>query len=115
MTLTTSSSTTSPPSGATATAVVSPRVPGSSRSNDHVVATTTPMVVNAIANWLLIYGNLGMPALGVEGAAWATTAARVYMAAFLYVTIRRVHAQRGEAHPRVAFAPDVDRAPRPPR
>ncbi len=25
-------------------------------------------------NWLLIYGNLGFPALGVEGSAWATTA-----------------------------------------
>jgi MATE family multidrug resistance protein len=75
-------------------------------------ALVSANVVNAIANWLLIYGNLGMPALGVEGSAWATTVARIYMAAFLYVTIRRVHAQRGEAHPRVAFAPDAHRARR---
>ncbi len=41
--------------------------------------TTTPfyiklasIVVNIFLNWILIYGNLGMPALGVEGAAIAT-------------------------------------------
>jgi MATE family multidrug resistance protein len=51
-------------------------------------------LVNAGANWLLIYGNLGFPALGVAGSAWATTAARVYMAAFLFVAIRREHRRR---------------------
>jgi MATE family multidrug resistance protein len=39
--------------------------------------------VNALANWILIYGKLGAPALGAEGAGWATTAARVYMAAMM--------------------------------
>ena len=41
--------------------------------------TTTPfyiklasIMVNIFLNWVLIYGNLGMPALGVEGAAIAT-------------------------------------------
>ena len=29
-------------------------------------------VVNAIGNWALIYGHLGLPALGTDGAAWAT-------------------------------------------
>ena len=56
-------------------------------------------VVNAAGNWLLIYGNLGMPALGVAGSAWATTAARVYMAAFLYFAIRREHRRRPAGHP----------------
>jgi multidrug resistance protein, MATE family len=51
-------------------------------------------LINAGANWLLIYGNLGFPALGVAGSAWATTAARVYMAAFLFVAIRREHRRR---------------------
>jgi MATE family multidrug resistance protein len=37
-------------------------------------------VVNAIANWALIYGHLGLPALGTDGAAWATCAARIAMA-----------------------------------
>jgi MATE family multidrug resistance protein len=36
-------------------------------------------LVNVFANWLLIYGRLGFPAMGAEGAGWATCIARVYM------------------------------------
>jgi putative MATE family efflux protein len=46
--------------------------------------TTTPfyiklasIMVNIFLNWILIYGNLGMPALGVEGAAIATVIVNV--------------------------------------
>ena len=52
-------------------------------------ALVSANVVNAIANWILIYGHLGAPALGVEGAAWATTIARTWMAVFLLVAIRQ--------------------------
>ena len=74
-----------------------------------MIALVSANIVNAAGNWVFIYGNLGMPALGVEGSAWATTAARTYMAAFLYVAIRRVHARRGEGHPRVPLGIDVER------
>ena len=37
-------------------------------------------IVNAIANWALIYGHMGLPALGTDGAAWATFVARIAMA-----------------------------------
>jgi MATE family multidrug resistance protein len=60
-------------------------------------------LVNVAANWALIYGNAGFPALGVEGSAWATTLARLYMAAFLFVALRREHRRRGDAHPHVPF------------
>ncbi|MCI0352394.1 MAG: MATE family efflux transporter [Acidobacteriales bacterium] len=40
-------------------------------------------VVNAFFNWVLIYGNLGAPAMGIEGSAWATNIARLYMFAAL--------------------------------
>ena len=73
-----------------------------------MLALVSANVVNAAGNWIFIYGNLGMPPLGVEGSAWATVAARAYMAAFLYVAIRREHARRGERHPRVALG--LDRA-----
>jgi MATE family multidrug resistance protein len=43
--------------------------------------------VNAIANWVLIYGHLGFPALGVAGSAWATVLARIYMVGVLVVAI----------------------------
>jgi MATE family multidrug resistance protein len=66
-----------------------------------MIALITANVVNAVANWALIYGNAGMPALGVEGSAWATSLARLYMAAFLFVAVRREHRRRGDQHPRV--------------
>jgi multidrug resistance protein, MATE family len=66
-------------------------------------------LVNAVVNWMLIYGRLGAPALGVEGAAWATLLARLYMAAFLSVAIVREHRRRGAEHPHVPFMFDRDR------
>lgn len=35
-------------------------------------ANVAAMVLNVFANWVLIGGNLGFPALGVRGAAWAS-------------------------------------------
>ncbi|MFM8532060.1 MAG: MATE family efflux transporter [Acidimicrobiia bacterium] len=43
--------------------------------------------VNVAANWTLIYGNLGMPALGVTGAAWATVISRMFMMASLMFAV----------------------------
>lgn len=74
-----------------------------------MVALVSANIINAAANWVLIYGNLGMPALGVEGSAWATVSARVYMAAFLYFAIRLKHRQRGSHHPEVDLAIDPAR------
>ena len=36
-------------------------------------------IVNALGNWALVYGHFGLPVLGVEGSAWATTVSRLYM------------------------------------
>ena len=41
-----------------------------------LVITAVAMITNTIFNWLLIYGNLGFPMLGVEGAAYATLISR---------------------------------------
>jgi MATE family multidrug resistance protein len=77
-----------------------------------MVALVSANIVNAAVNWVLIYGKLGAPALGVEGAAWATVLARVYMAVFLCVAIVREHRRRGDAHPHVPFALDLARVRR---
>ena len=50
-------------------------------------ALVSANIVNAGANWVLIYGELGFPALGVAGAALATVVSRIYMAAVLLVAI----------------------------
>ena len=46
-------------------------------------ALVSANLINAVANWALIFGHLGMPALGVPGAAWATTVSRIYMCGVL--------------------------------
>lgn len=48
-------------------------------------ALVTANLMNAVVNWALIHGHLGMPALGVPGAAWATLISRVYMLGVLVV------------------------------
>ncbi|MCU0413499.1 MAG: MATE family efflux transporter [Ignavibacteriaceae bacterium] len=45
-----------------------------------MIITLIANLVNVIANWLLIYGNLGFPSLGLNGAGWATFASRAFMA-----------------------------------
>jgi MATE family multidrug resistance protein len=46
-------------------------------------ALVTANIVNAVFNWLLIYGKLGFPAMGTVGSGWSTAIARVYMAGIL--------------------------------
>jgi multidrug resistance protein, MATE family len=46
-------------------------------------ALVSANLINAFVNWILIFGKLGAPAMGVRGSAWATVAARIYLALFL--------------------------------
>lgn len=52
-----------------------------------MVALVGANIVNVIVNWMLIFGHLGAPALGVAGAAWATVLSRVVMAFYLLAVI----------------------------
>jgi len=60
-----------------------------------MTALVTANLVNVGVNWLLIFGNLGAPQLGVDGAAWATCISRIYLAVFLFVTILLHHRRLG--------------------
>lgn len=40
-------------------------------------------VINALADWVLIFGHFGFPAMGARGAGWATCASRLYLAGSL--------------------------------
>jgi len=52
-----------------------------------MAALVSANLLNAFVNWTLIFGKLGLPRLGVEGAAWATFLSRVFMAGVLLVAI----------------------------
>jgi MATE family multidrug resistance protein len=64
------------------------------------VITATYVIANLInwfGNWVLIYGKLGFPALGVRGSAISTVASRIFMAAALLLFAWRYERKRG--HP----------------
>jgi MATE family, multidrug efflux pump len=46
-------------------------------------------LANLILNWLLIFGHLGFPALGVIGSAWATSISRGLLVLWLWPAARR--------------------------
>ena len=60
-----------------------------------MVALVLANVLNVVVNWILIFGHLGAPAMGVRGSAWATVVARVVMAGVLFgVILYREHGRR---------------------
>ncbi len=54
-----------------------------------VWAIASANLINVVANWILIYGNLGFPAMGSEGSGWATTLSRWEMLCFLLFAASR--------------------------
>ena len=60
-----------------------------------MVALVLANVLNAVVNWILIFGHFGVPAMGVRGSAWATVVARIVMAGVLLgVILYREHGRR---------------------
>ena len=58
------------------------------------------VLLNVFLNWILIYGNWGAPALGLEGAGWATLIARTVMALVMIIYVLRAPAMRAFHPPR---------------
>lgn len=54
-----------------------------------MVITIGANFTNAFFNWVLIFGKLGMPSLGLNGAGYATTLTRVFMAFALMMYVLR--------------------------
>jgi MATE family multidrug resistance protein len=66
------------------------------RQSLQAVGRTAPIVwtiivanlVNAALNWVLIFGHLGLPAMGIVGSAWATSVSRAVLALGLWISAR---------------------------
>jgi MATE family multidrug resistance protein len=57
-----------------------------------MIALIVANLTNVFFNWVLIFGKLGAPALGVAGAAWATSASRwVMIVVLLTISWRQLH------------------------
>jgi multidrug resistance protein, MATE family len=69
-------------------------------------------LVNAGANWVLIYGHFGFPALGVVGSAYATVLSRLAVAVFLFGVIVYRERERPSGLHDVPFAWDAVRVGR---
>jgi MATE family multidrug resistance protein len=74
-----------------------------------MLALVAANLVNVAANWVLIYGRFGMPALGVVGAAYATVLSRVVLAVFLFAVIVYRERDRPSGLHDVPFAADWTR------
>ena len=69
---------------------------GIGRTRIVMTSTLVAMVVNIIANWLLIFGHLGLPAMGIRGSAWGSVLGgacglAVLVAAYLGPEMRRIY------------------------
>lgn len=54
-----------------------------------VAAIIVGNLANAALNWMLIFGHLGFPAMGVVGSAWATSASRGLLVLVLWLAAQR--------------------------
>lgn len=61
-------------------------------------ALVSANIVNAVGDWVLIYGHWGFRAEGITGSGWSTCFARIYMLLVLAITLAWVEANRKSAH-----------------
>jgi multidrug resistance protein, MATE family len=58
---------------------------GMDQAKPVMFALISANLVNLAGNWALIYGHLGLPAMGTVGSGWSTCVARIYMMSVLLV------------------------------
>ncbi|MEX2565217.1 MAG: MATE family efflux transporter [Cyclobacteriaceae bacterium] len=62
---------------------------GLSQTKQAMYITVVFNLINIGLNWLLIYGNWGFPALGLNGAGWATLISRLLMGLAIYIYVKK--------------------------
>jgi MATE family multidrug resistance protein len=74
-----------------------------------MIALLSANLINVVANWILIFGNLGASALGAVGAAWATVFSSAYMALFLIGTALLHDKEENGGMLSIPFRPEMAR------
>jgi MATE family multidrug resistance protein len=64
-------------------------IEGMSIMKPAMIITIAANIINALANWVFIFGNLGLPALGLNGAGLATLSSRTFMMAGIIIYVIR--------------------------
>jgi MATE family multidrug resistance protein len=64
-------------------------IEGLSITHPPMVVTIIANIINALVNWILIFGNLGFPKLELDGAGMATSASRIFMVIVLIIYVNR--------------------------
>jgi len=59
-----------------------------------VIVTLATVPFNALAGWILIFGHLGLPAMGLQGAGLASLLSSVFMAVGMVLVVRFQHSFR---------------------
>lgn len=66
-------------------------------------------IVNAVGDWVLMFGHWGAPRMGLAGSAWSSTASRFYMLLVLAVAVLWQERKSGNLLFRISWLPDVER------
>jgi MATE family, multidrug efflux pump len=72
-------------------------------------ALVSANLVNVVGDWALIFGHLGAPALGAEGAGWATCLSRVYLAVALGASVWYYDRRHATSLFQISMRPDLSR------
>lgn len=64
-------------------------------------------LVNALGDWVLIFGHFGAPAMGAEGSGWSTCISRLYMSAVLIGYAVYYDSRRRTGLLETSFKPDL--------
>jgi len=64
-------------------------IEGLSSTRPAMVITVTANIINALFNWILVYGKFGIPAFRLNGSACATFSSRLFMALVIIWYVRR--------------------------
>lgn len=59
------------------------------RVNPPLITSIAAVAINSVLNYILIYGKLGMPAMGIRGAALATLISTICQSVLLFIVVRK--------------------------